>query len=365
MFSVSPWQKLSALSVASLVALSSSVAGRQEKPHFHFVDVASEAGLTRPLLSGRPGKDHLLDSAGAGAAFLDYDRDGRLDIYLVNGWRLDGSTIVEKGRNALYRGMPDGTFRDVTDEAGVGGEGAWGSGAFVADYDGDGWPDILVTTFGANILYRNDGHGHFTNVAKDAGIEAPGWNTGAAFFDADGDGDLDLYIASYIDAKIDDVLNAKRTLSWKGVEMVAFGPFGLKGAPDHFFRNDGHGHFTDATDEAGLHRPRARLRLRRPRRGHRRRRRHGSVRRQRLRSELPVSQRRQGRVQGDRHVGRLRAGREGRGAGQHGRGDRRHHGRRRARHLRHQLRRRLLHALRGPAAAASSKTCHARRASAR
>jgi len=250
--SVSPWQKLFAPSVASLVALSSSVAGRQEKPHFHFVDVAAEAGLTRPLLSGRPDKDHLLDSAGAGAAFLDYDRDGRLDIYLVNGWRLDGSTIVEKGRNALYRGMPDGTFRDVTEEAGVGGEGAWGSGAFVADYDADGWPDILVTTFGANILYRNDGHGHFTNVAKDAGIEAPGWNTGAAFFDADGDGDLDLYIASYIDAKMDDVLNAKRTLSWKGVEMVAFGPFGLKGAPDHFFRNDGHGRFTDATEEAGL-----------------------------------------------------------------------------------------------------------------
>jgi enediyne biosynthesis protein E4 len=219
---------------------------------FRFVDVAASAGLTRELLAGRPGKDHLLDSAGAGAAFLDYDRDGRLDVYLVNGWRLDGSRILERGHNALYRGRPDGTFEDVTDQAGVGGEGQWGSGAFVADYDGDGWPDILVTSFGANVLYRNLGNGRFENVARQAGIESPGWNTGAAFFDADGDGDLDLYVASYIDASLKEVLDATRTLGWKGVEMVAFGPFGLKGAPDHFFRNVGGGRFVDATRDAGL-----------------------------------------------------------------------------------------------------------------
>ena len=117
----------------------------------------------------------------------------------MNGWRLDGSTIVERGRNALYKGMPDGTFKDVTDEAGVGGEGEWGSGAFVADYDGDGWPDIFVTNFGKNVLYRNLGNGRFRNVAADVGLESPGWNTGAAFSDSDGDGDLDVYIASYID----------------------------------------------------------------------------------------------------------------------------------------------------------------------
>ena len=145
------------------------VTAQAPTPHFHFVDVAPQAGLTRVLLAGRPDKDHLLDSAGAGAAFLDYDRDGRLDIYLVNGWRLDGSTIVERGRNALYKGMPDGTFKDVTDDAGVGGEGEWGSGAFVADYDGDGWPDILVTNFGRNVLYRNLGNGHFRNVAAEVG----------------------------------------------------------------------------------------------------------------------------------------------------------------------------------------------------
>src|SRR5206468_3720694 len=152
---------------------------------FRFVDVAPEAGVTRVLLAGRPGKDHLLDSAGAGLAFLDYDGDGRLDLYVVNGWRLDGSRVVERGRNALYRGLPDGRFEDTTDRAGVGGEGQWGAGVAVADYDADGRPDLFVTNFGPNVLYRNRGDGTFENVARRLGIEAPGWNTGAALFDAD------------------------------------------------------------------------------------------------------------------------------------------------------------------------------------
>jgi len=219
---------------------------------FHFVDVADEAGLTRVIHAGRPGKDHLLDSAGTGAAWLDYDRDGHLDAYLVNGWKLSGSEVVEKGRNALYRNRGDGTFEDVTDSAGVDGAGAWGSGVAVADYDDDGWPDILVTNFGANALYRNRGDGTFEDVAPHAGIEAPGWNTGAGFFDADGDGDLDLYIAAYIEATIEEVLAAEPTLSWKGVDSVAFGPFGLTGAADHFFLSNGDGTFRDVTDQAGM-----------------------------------------------------------------------------------------------------------------
>jgi hypothetical protein len=221
-------------------------------PRFRFEDVAAKVGLTRATWFGRPGKEHLLDSAGAGIAFLDYDRDGLLDVYAVNGWRLDGAHVVEKGKNALYRGLTDGTFRDVTDEAGVGGEGQWGSGVVVADYDGDGWPDIFLTNFGPNVLYRNLGDGRFQNVAQEVGLESPGWNTGAAFFDADGDGDLDLYVASYIDCTLQEVLDAKPTLSWRGLEMVAPGPFGLKGAPDHFFRSEGGKRFVDATIEAGM-----------------------------------------------------------------------------------------------------------------
>src|SRR5262245_39367312 len=204
---------------------------------FHFVDVAAKVGLTRVLWSGRPAKDHLLDSAGQGVALLDYDRDGRLDVYLVNGWRLDGSEVLERGRNALYRQRADHTFEDVTDAAGVGGEGEWGAGVAVADYDNDGWPDILVTSFGRNVLYRNLGNGRFTNVAPGLGIETPGWNTAAVFFDADGDGWLDLYITRYIDCTLEDVRKAERTLSWRGLEKVAFGPFGLEGAADRFFRN--------------------------------------------------------------------------------------------------------------------------------
>ncbi|HXY41900.1 MAG TPA: CRTAC1 family protein [Vicinamibacteria bacterium] len=220
-------------------------------PAYHFVDVAAQSGLRRVVLSGRPGKDHLLDSAGTGAAWLDYDRDGLLDCYIVNDWRIEGDRIVERGRNALYKQLPDHTFKDVTDEAGVGGEGEWGAGAFVADYDGDGWPDILVTNFGKNVLYHNLGNGRFENVAKQVGLESPGWNTGAAWFDADGDGLLDVYIAQYIDTTLEEVLAAKPSLSWRGLEMVAFGPFGLKGARDHFFHND-HGHFVDTTLESGL-----------------------------------------------------------------------------------------------------------------
>jgi enediyne biosynthesis protein E4 len=218
---------------------------------FRFVDVAAASGLTRPYLAGRPGKDHLLDSAGAGLAFLDADRDGRLDIYLPNGWRLDGDRIVERGVNALYRGLPDGTFRDITAGAGVGGEGQWGTGVVPADYDGDGWTDLLVTSFGRTLLYRNLGEARFENVAARAGVETPGWNTGASFFDADGDGDLDLYIAAYIDCSLEEVLRARPTLDWKGLEKVAFGPFGLPGAPDHFYRQE-NGRFVDATAESGM-----------------------------------------------------------------------------------------------------------------
>ena len=219
---------------------------------YRFVDVAPEAGLTRVVLAGRPGKDHLLDSAGTGAAWLDYDRDGLLDCYVVNDWTIDGDKVVEKGKNALYHQRRDHTFEDVTDAAGVGGEGEWGAGAFVADYDADGWPDLLVTNYGKNVLYRNLGNGRFENVAARVGLESPGWNTGAAWFDADGDGDLDVYIAQYIDQPLSEILAAKPTLSWRGLEMVAVGPFGLKGAPDHFFRNEGAGRFVDATLEAGM-----------------------------------------------------------------------------------------------------------------
>ena len=240
-----------ALGAVPVVLFSGEAGAPAPAGPFRFVDVAPELGLTRVVLAGRPGKDHLLDSAGTGAAWLDFDRDGRLDCYIVNDWRIEGDRVVEKGRNALYRQRPDGSFEDVTEAAGVGGEGEWGAGAFVADYDADGWPDILVTNFGRNVLYRNLGDGRFENVAAQVGLESPGWNTGAAWLDADGDGDLDVYIAAYIDNTLEQVLQARPTLPWRGMAKVAVGPFGLDGGADRFFRNDG-GRFVDATVEAGM-----------------------------------------------------------------------------------------------------------------
>jgi hypothetical protein len=216
-------------------------------PRFAFADVTEASGVTTVTWCGRPEKPHLLESGGDGLALFDCDADGDLDLYLVSGWRLEGARVAERAKNALWRNKGDGTFEDVTAEAGVGDDG-WGTGCAVGDFDGDGRPDLLVTNFGPDVLYRNEGGSRFSVVPDFHGID--GWSTGACFFDADGDGDLDLYIAAYVDCTLDDVLNAKPTLEWKGA-MVMLGPFGLKGRKDEFFRNDG-GKFVLATKEAGL-----------------------------------------------------------------------------------------------------------------
>jgi len=212
------------------------------------VDTAAEAGLRTVTWCGRDDKPHLLESGGTGLALLDHDGDGDLDIYLVNGWRLDGADVAERGRDALYRNRGDGTFEDVTEEAGLGHDG-WGCGVAVGDADGDGRPDLFVTNFGPDVLYRNRGDGTFERVAGAPGID--GWSTGAVFFDPDGDGDQDLFVAGYIDCTLDEVLHAERTLDWEE-RKVMFGPFGLDGLANHYFENDGAGGFRDATDESGL-----------------------------------------------------------------------------------------------------------------
>ncbi|HEY5657171.1 MAG TPA: CRTAC1 family protein [Myxococcota bacterium] len=215
---------------------------------FAFVDCAAEAGVTAPTWCGSREKPHLLESGGTGLALLDYDADGDLDLYLVNGWRLDGPRVVERGRNVLYRNRGDGRFEDVTEVAGVG-DDAWGCGVAVGDPDGDGWPDLFVTNFGPDVLYHNRGDGTFERVADAPGID--GWSTGAVFFDADGDGDQDLFVAGYVEADLDDVLGAKLSLEWQG-RLVMVGPFGLEGEANHYFENLGGGRFRDATAQAGL-----------------------------------------------------------------------------------------------------------------
>ena len=212
-----------------------------------FVDTAAAAGLDQPIWCGRPEKPHILESGGSGLALLDYDRDDDLDLYVVNGWRLEGNEVRERGRDLLYRNRGDGTFEDVTAEAGLGHDG-WGTGIAVGDFDGDGNPDLFVTNFGPDVLYRNVGDGSF--VAVESGPGGDGWSTGAVFFDADADGDEDLFVGGYIDTTLDEVLDAEPELQWQGTRVMR-GPFGLEGERNLYFENDGGG-FREATNEAGL-----------------------------------------------------------------------------------------------------------------
>ena len=278
-------------------------------------------GLTRVIFAGRPGEGPppRLGRRRVRLARLRPRRPPRrLRRQRVEDRRR--SVVVERGRNALYRNRGDGTFEDVTDRAGVGGDGRWGTGVAVADYDGDGWPDLFVTAFGPNALYRNRGDGTFEEVAAQAGVACPGWNTGACFFDADGDGHLDLYVAAYIACTIEDVLGARRTLEWKGVADVAFGPFGLKRRARPLLqvrrerrvratrrRRSG---MTDRALAFGFSVRGVGLRPgRRPR----------PLRRERLGRELPLPERRQGPLRGGRALVGVRSRQERRGPGGHGR----------------------------------------------
>ena len=226
-----------------------------------FQDVAEAAGLTKwRHASGTAEKRVIVEAKGPGVCLIDYDNDGWLDIYLVNGSTYDAlAGKVEKPHAALFHNNHNGTFTEVTKTAGVTND-RWGYGCAVADYDNDGWPDIYVSNYGQNRLYHNNHDGTFTDVAEKAGVQVGAWSTGATFGDYDGDGRLDLFVAGYaqIDLANPPTSGSKSVnymqCQYRGVQVMC-GPRGLKGEQDHLFHNNGDGTFTDVSKKLGVDDP--------------------------------------------------------------------------------------------------------------
>jgi hypothetical protein len=223
-----------------------------------FEDDSEKAGLTHwTHKMGTPAKTYLVETKGSGIGLIDYDNDGWLDIYVVNGSTFDALDGKETPPHAaLFHNNHDGTFTDVAAQAGVTND-RWGTGVSIADYDNDGWPDIYVSNWGKNRLYHNNHDGTFTDVAEKAGVQLGNWSTGTTWGDYDGDGKLDLFVAGYVHfdrnnlpvSEENGTVNAYCT--FRG-EPVACGPRGLKGEPDHLFHNNGDGTFTDVSEKAGV-----------------------------------------------------------------------------------------------------------------
>ena len=224
-----------------------------------FYDVAREAGLLAQNVYGHPShKKYIIETTGNGVAIFDFNNDDWLDIFLVNGWRLEGfSNNREKPTSQLYRNNGEGTFTDVTIPAGLSRTG-WGQGVCIGDWDNDGFDDLFVTFFGTNILYRNRGDGTFEDVTQVAGLGASveRWSTGCAFLDFDRDGDLDLFVANYLkfDIKTIPEPGENRFCQWKGMPVMC-GPGGLPGETNLLYRNNGNGTFTDVSVSAGISEP--------------------------------------------------------------------------------------------------------------
>jgi hypothetical protein len=257
------WKWAACLSLAASLLIpqgaivrGSLTASAKPTPIADFVDMAQKAGLTATnVFGGKHSSTYILESTGTGVAMFDYDNDGWLDIFLVNGTRLEGLPVDVRPTNYLYRNNHDGTFSDVTQQAGLTATG-WGQGVCVGDYDNDGWEDLYVTYYGKNRLYHNLG-GRFEEVADKAGVAGDGktWGTGCAFVDYDRDGRLDLAVASYADFDLAHPPPPGKYPSclWKGIAVFC-GPRGLPASRNILYRNLGGGRFQDATIPAHIDR---------------------------------------------------------------------------------------------------------------
>uniref|UniRef100_UPI0015D86981 FG-GAP repeat domain-containing protein n=1 Tax=Nevskia soli TaxID=418856 RepID=UPI0015D86981 len=215
-----------------------------------FVDVVQEAGLAfKTIYGGEHTNKYLLETTGCGLAFYDYDADGWQDIFIVNGWRLEGFPKGQEPHCRLFKNNRDGTFTDVTKGSGLDVRSGWGQACCVGDYNNDGRDDLFVTYYGQNALYHNNGNGTFTDVTKEAGLLQPGpktrWNTGCTFVDYDKDGHLDLFVANYVDLDLKTAPPPEAgPCTYKGL-LVACGPPGLPGGKNILYHNNGNGTFSD------------------------------------------------------------------------------------------------------------------------
>jgi hypothetical protein len=219
----------------------------------HFTDIASAAGLRAPTIyGGIDTKKYIIESTGCGCAFIDYDNDGWMDIFMLCGTRLDGSP--PEATNRLYKNNRDGTFTDVTEKAGLLSTG-WASAICVGDYNNDGFDDLFCTYFGQNRLYRNNGDGTFTDVTKSAGLwnDQPRWGAGCSFLDYNRDGHLDLFVSNYVRFSFEHapVPGENVNCNWKGIP-VECGPRGMPTGRHSLYRNNGDGTFTDVSLKAGV-----------------------------------------------------------------------------------------------------------------
>ncbi len=218
-------------------------------------EVGPESGVVlRNLCGSHTTKRWIIEQMGSGAAMLDYDLDGDLDLYIANG--ADVAILEREGtpvRDALYRNEGGWRFVEVTEQAGLG-DPNWSYGVAVGDVDGDGDPDLYVTNYGPNVLYENLGDGRFRDVTERAGVGDPGFGVSAGFADFDDDGDLDLYVANYLEFDFERPPNDGRPCDYKGI-AVACGPVGLPRQADRLYRNEGDGRFADVSLESGVHAP--------------------------------------------------------------------------------------------------------------
>ncbi|MHC4180930.1 MAG: FG-GAP repeat domain-containing protein, partial [Planctomycetota bacterium] len=224
-----------------------------ESPLPVFTDVTERSGIRAKHSYGDFKLDNIVEGTGAGAMFFDYDGDGWLDVYLLNGcWHKEvsdnrGRRLRGKLANMLLRNNRDGTFTDVTQQAGVGHQG-YGVGCSAADFDGDGDLDLYVLNYGPNVLYRNNGDGTFTDVSEASGLADARWSLSAPWFDYDGDGDLDVYVCNYLEYDSGKFRSHYPAAGYPG-------PLSYRGQTDALYRNNGDGKFTDVTKEAGLYNP--------------------------------------------------------------------------------------------------------------